>query len=210
MKLGRTAIAMTAVAGAATIGAVPAQAAVNLVTNGSFEGGFVGENPDGWNTINAASGSSQGLGAGATFAYDGTHYWGFSAVGSSDDALYQDVSVTSGETYDVSFAVHPDGGKPSDFTFAVDGVTLLDLVNPAAVSDLSTKNYVIETLTVKATSNVMDLSFGGRDVPGGIRLDDVSLTAAVPEPATWAVMLIGFGGVGGLLRRGRRAGIACA
>ena len=30
--------------------------------------------------------------------------------------------------------------------------------------------------------------------------------AAVPEPATWAMMIIGFGGVGALMRRGRRDG----
>ena len=29
-------------------------------------------------------------------------------------------------------------------------------------------------------------------------------TAAVPEPATWAMMLIGFGGIGFQMRRQRR------
>jgi hypothetical protein len=30
--------------------------------------------------------------------------------------------------------------------------------------------------------------------------------AAVPEPTTWAMMIIGFGGVGALMRRRRRDG----
>ncbi len=30
------------------------------------------------------------------------------------------------------------------------------------------------------------------------------VTAAVPEPSTWAMMLIGFGGAGAMLRRGKR------
>ena len=36
-----------------------------------------------------------------------------------------------------------------------------------------------------------------------IRLDALSATSAVPEPATWAMMLIGFGAVGHSLRRRR-------
>lgn len=34
------------------------------------------------------------------------------------------------------------------------------------------------------------------------------LSAPVPEPAIWAMMIIGFGGVGGLLRRARRTAFA--
>jgi hypothetical protein len=38
----------------------------------------------------------------------------------------------------------------------------------------------------------------------GTSLTDTSLTPAVPEPATWALMLLGFGGIGMSMRRGRR------
>jgi hypothetical protein len=38
---------------------------------------------------------------------------------------------------------------------------------------------------------------------------DVTVTPGVPEPATWALMLMGFGGLGALLRR-RRAGLTLA
>lgn len=42
-----------------------------------------------------------------------------------------------------------------------------------------------------------------------LEISDVGAVAAVPEPATWAMMIIGFGGVGGLLRhRQRRLGYA--
>ncbi|UUR09474.1 PEPxxWA-CTERM sorting domain-containing protein [Sphingomonas glaciei] len=30
------------------------------------------------------------------------------------------------------------------------------------------------------------------------------MAAAVPEPGTWALMLVGFGSIGAALRRGRR------
>ena len=32
----------------------------------------------------------------------------------------------------------------------------------------------------------------------------IPLNTAVPEPATWALMLLGFGGIGVAMRRGRR------
>jgi hypothetical protein len=65
------------------------------------------------------------------------------------------------------------------------------------------------------------LEWGGisKVTVGGVAIDDFSVTSAsgtnwadsfipgpgVPEPATWAMMLVGFGGLGGLLRRGRAA-----
>jgi hypothetical protein len=42
------------------------------------------------------------------------------------------------------------------------------------------------------------------DGVGQVRIDDVG-AVAVPEPATWAMMIMGFGGVGSLLRRRRTA-----
>ena len=43
--------------------------------------------------------------------------------------------------------------------------------------------------------------------PGnGTNLDDVSITAGVPEPATWAMLLAGFGALGFLARRAGRMG----
>jgi hypothetical protein len=43
------------------------------------------------------------------------------------------------------------------------------------------------------------------DGVGQIRIDGVDGAALVPEPATWALMIMGFGGVGSLLRRRRMA-----
>ncbi|MGL6042555.1 MAG: PEPxxWA-CTERM sorting domain-containing protein, partial [Sandaracinobacteroides sp.] len=41
--------------------------------------------------------------------------------------------------------------------------------------------------------------------PSGIALDNVTVTSNVPEPATWGMMILGFGLVGATMRR-RRAG----
>lgn len=47
------------------------------------------------------------------------------------------------------------------------------------------------------------------DNQGGVSLSISPLAAAVPEPATWAMMILGFGLVGGALRR-RRSTVALA
>jgi hypothetical protein len=60
-----------------------------------------------------------------------------------------------------------------------------------------------------ATSGSQTLSFLSKGTPNGLPptnlLDNVSMTAAVPEPATWAMMLVGFGMVGGAARYRRRS-----
>ena len=61
-----------------------------------------------------------------------------------------------------------------------------------------------ESFTFTATSASQVLSFMSVGTPGGLPpiavLDGVSLNA-VPEPATWALMLVGFGMVGAAARR---------
>ena len=58
------------------------------------------------------------------------------------------------------------------------------------------------------------LSFLSNGTPTGLPpvalLDNVSLTAAVPEPATWAMMLVGFGMVGATSRYRRRKTVLAA
>jgi hypothetical protein len=58
------------------------------------------------------------------------------------------------------------------------------------------------------------LSFLSTGTPGGdppiAFLDNVSLTNTVPEPATWALMLVGVAAMGASLRLRRRAASAVA
>ncbi|HEU4650591.1 MAG TPA: PEPxxWA-CTERM sorting domain-containing protein [Croceibacterium sp.] len=66
-------------------------------------------------------------------------------------------------------------------------------------------NWILQT--VNFTANAGDtLSFtalGTSDSYGGY-IDDVRLSGAVPEPATWAMLIFGFGAIGSVLRRSRR------
>jgi len=67
-------------------------------------------------------------------------------------------------------------------------------------------NTVTQTFTATGANQL--LSFLSIGTPTGLPpialLDNVSLTAAVPEPATWAMMLIGFGMIGASARYRRR------
>jgi len=72
----------------------------------------------------------------------------------------------------------------------------------------------LANMTFKATGPTETLSFlatGGprAAVPPFALLDGVSLTGGAPEPATWAMILVGFGGIGAMVRR-RRALAAAA
>ena len=65
------------------------------------------------------------------------------------------------------------------------------------------------TMTFVASSRTEILSFLAKGTisgePSFALLDDVSMTQATPEPATWALMFLGVAGVGGAMRRRRRS-----
>ena len=75
--------------------------------------------------------------------------------------------------------------------------------------------WMKQSFTFTATGPTEVLKFIARGTPDGVPpfslLDGVSLTSAVPEPATWAMMVLGFGVIGGAMRRGgRRSALAMA
>jgi hypothetical protein len=71
--------------------------------------------------------------------------------------------------------------------------------------------WIDVTMDFTATAVDETLSFlpGGSGNPPFVLLDSVSLTA-VPEPSTWAMMLLGFGGLGVVARLRRRRAAAAA
>ena len=91
------------------------------------------------------------------------------------------------------------GGVDKTFTY--------DLTSANTHADM---HYVEETL---AFFNVgtSTLSFNSRDVgtPYGPVIGAVSVSG-VPEPAGWAMMLVGFGGLGASIRASRRQALLAA
>lgn len=91
-----------------------------------------------------------------------------------------------------------------DVTFGGDSFSTTTLVNPTH----GWQGWFGVTHDFTATSTSQLLSFLSIGTPNGLPpvalLDGVSLTA-VPEPATWAMMLAGFGALGVAVRRRRAA-----
>jgi len=59
----------------------------------------------------------------------------------------------------------------------------------------------LTSVTIQASGGVDAGTFGNGN---HIVLDNLTINSAVPEPATWAMMLVGFGMMGAAMRYGRR------
>ena len=103
--------------------------------------------------------------------------------------------VLGGTTY---ISVHWGAGNgPLDTSGGVTGFYRLDLDPNAALGSLTTHWGSLSNAVLWATNPCVRDCDGG---PGGF----------VPEPAAWAMMIVGFGGVGTVMRRRRRLGDALA
>lgn len=127
------------------------------------------------------------------------------------DTLSQTITgLTPGQTYSLVWDYGGrNGGGPQTLDVTFGGVAVT-----TDSSDGSDAFWTFNRYTVTATSATETLSFISQPVEGsdptyGNELTNVSLSSPTPEPAAWAMMLVGFGGVGAALRmRARKAAAA--
>jgi hypothetical protein len=176
--------------------AVSAQAA-NLVINGGFETGDF----SGWTlTGNTAdSNVSTDLPSFGQYAAD------FGASGTLG-GVTQTLNTVPGGAYTVWFDLQSLGGEPTRALVTFGNQTLLDLTDPASFA------YTSYNFNVTATSAQTALTFQFRNDSSLYRLDNVLVlgapVSAVPEPATWAMLMLGMFGVGAMMRLRRRPAAA--
>jgi Protein of unknown function (DUF642)/PEP-CTERM motif len=223
----KSALAFAIFAVAATIFSVEARA--NLLVNGGFDDttGFVDQGNDtmtlapgsttmtGWTVI---TNSAAWIGPNNPFGVTGSTGSGYflDLQGYSDSAPYagvqQSLSTCATCGYQLTFYLGSDSG---------DGIQDSMTVTAAGQSQTftSTNNgtqrnlWQQETFNFLATGPSTTISLAGNTVPNGIYigLDTVDLeqtsgpVSSVPEPSTWAMMILGFAGVGFMAYR-RKSG----
>ncbi len=125
-------------------------------------------------------------------AQDGNFYVYEGRIG-ADGILSQTFVDTPGQTLLISGWLAGDGTSPSDFNMSFNGVTRVS-VNPVPAQGY--KQYAFT-----ATATGLDtFSVGFANDPSFDAIDNFSVTPGIPELATWAMMIIGFGGVALQLR----------
>ena len=219
----------TAALAVATVPAI-ANAAVNLITNGGFESPtlstgdytYVDGTLDGWTwsgdaiLINATNPNPGGNGwwpsAPAPSGFGGVQFAGVQDQGS----LSQTFNVTAGGALDLTWLA---GGRPASYgccngdqsyEVLVDGV-----VEGKSYSTTSGQVFTPVSLTLLGLGlGPHTLTFQGLTTHDETAfIDNVSIAAGgggVPEPAAWALMLVGLGGMGVAIRGRREAATAPA
>jgi hypothetical protein len=211
----RVAILAVSASVALAAAATGAQAANNLLANGGFENTGFGGTTSYYNVGPAGAdhavpsdfGWSVGNGNVDIVSYvtygpapaNGGAY-GLDLVGyGSTGQISQTIGTVAGRTYNVSFDYSSNPG--------ISGPAADVLVNGGAIGSV-TGSSGWQTYTGSFLGTGSPMTFALNETLGannaGVFLDNVSVTA-IPEPATWAMMLIGFGGLGAAMRSQRKA-----
>lgn len=199
---------------AAAVAMLPTSAHAAQIINGSFEDGGVA-NPYG----TVAGGNSTTITGwtvlGSSVDFIG-NYWQPSQGANSIDlngvgqgGLAQTFNTVANQAYAVTFflAGNPDNG-PTIKTIKVDtnGANEQFFEFDTTGFNKSNMGWKQFTYNFVGSGSPTTLAFNSQNAGSwGAALDNVSVSA-VPEPANWAMMLLGFGLIGGAMRRRVRVG----
>jgi hypothetical protein len=135
----------------------------------------------------------------------GGNYGAYFVSDTATQSISQSISLTQGQNYEVSFEVYsPNNGRTNAFDAtlqsSVDGV-----LSPLFTAKTLASGWTLYSAIFAASASpyTFSLNFHGQGVPAGDFVIDNPTVAAVPEASTWAMMILGFVGVGFLAYRRR-------
>lgn len=179
-----------------------AHAAVNIVANGGFEDSVIGSSYVQYNAPSSAI-SGWSVDAGSVdlirSPYPVLGSQALDLTGDSPGTISQVLSTIAGQTYNLVFSFSSNNAAGAG-TFG--GNVSVGTINsnfshingdPFSTFTGSFVGTGSDTLTFTSLTNQNN---------GGVVLDAISVSAA-PEPATWLMMIAGFGIIGASLRRKR-------
>ena len=138
--------------------------------------------PAGYGNSTSANGVT--IGSGTEF--------GFNDGANLDIANFTDTQLIIGDL--------PSGNyidNPLEMTFTT--------LTPGAFAELSLVSSNFTGLTYNLVGDTITIDWTGGTVAGNQQMQAVfNITGGVPEPATWAMMLLGFAGMGFVMRRSER------
>ena len=215
--------AFASAAVAAVALAASAQAATNLVTNGDFEAGYTGFGSDYAPVVPTTGQAQYSLTTSpclvhGSFACFGDHTSGtgnMMVVNGSDSTadrvwFQNGIGITANTTYFFSTWIHTVYDQsPAQLKFSININSIGTTFTAGTIADGWQQFFASWNSGAATTADIalvnQNTAFSGND----FALDDISLSTAppggVPEPATWAMMIAGFGLAGATLRRRRGA-----
>lgn len=216
------AIAALALASFASSGA----RASNLLINGDFESSpVIGSIPVGWTALSTSVAGNVQLLQGSSYipccGVSGSagalaNYFVSFGAGDTSNAggvLAQSFGTTAGSSYNVSFDLGALGSSASQ-TFQIELINVSDSATLTTQTFTVSGNNNLDTtfapfgFSFSASGSSTEIAFQDLSPTASIDgiLDNASVTAAVPEPATWAMMILGFLSVGFAAYRRRARG----
>jgi len=187
---------LSGIVAAVTLCAASSTMAQNIVQNSGFEDGLAN-----WTTGNMYVEPNDYAHTGSSIA--GSTCVGHSCVNTQGSGAYiaQTLNTVAGSSYNLGLWVSEAGYATSEMAIYWNGALVANVVNPANNNYLNWVQFNYNNLVATGSATVLEIH--GRHDPAAIFFDDISVTAAVPEPSSYAMLMAGLGALSLIAKRRR-------